>query len=337
MKDSNTARDIFINKEGELRSGWRVIAFFLAFAVCLMLLGVLTSVAGMLIPALGRLLVAQESPGLAGVMFRSGLSQALSLVSALAASALCARLLERRSFASTGFKLHKGWLRDFLYGSILGAAALGIAVVIARAAGAVQFTVQINDFAALAGSFIFLFIFFLVAAAFEEVLFRGFAFQALVHNLGPGAALAITSVLFGLAHLTTPDASLFSTVNIMLAGVWLGAAYLATRSLWLAIGLHYSWNFVMVFLFGLPVSGHNDFDKLAWLDGEAAAPVWLSGGSYGPEGGLAATLAVILSTIFIWKSRLFSPTEEMLAEIEHGRSERQFLSLSLEDSREPRP
>ncbi|MCI0485979.1 MAG: CPBP family intramembrane metalloprotease [Blastocatellia bacterium] len=319
MKDSNAVRDIFINKEGELRSGWRVVAFFLAFAVCLMLLGVLTAVAGALVPALGRLLVADETSPLASKMFAFGLSQVLSLVSALVASAVCARFLERRSFTSTGFKLHKGWLWDFVYGSAMGAAALGVAIAIARAAGAIRFTIQTDDFAALAGSFLFLFFFFLVAAAFEEVLFRGFAFQALVHNLGPTSALAITSALFGLAHVRTPNASLFSTLNVTLAGVWLGAAYLMTRSLWLATGLHYSWNFVMVFIFGLPVSGWTDFDKLAWLDGEAGGPVWLSGGSYGPEGGAAATIAVMLATIIIWKSRLFSPTEEMMAAIKHGK------------------
>ena len=65
----------------------------------------------------------------------------------------------------------------------------------------------------------------------------------------------ITSVLFGLAHLSNPSASAFSTINTILAGAWLGLAYLMTRSLWLATALHYSWNFAMVFIFGLPVSG----------------------------------------------------------------------------------
>jgi hypothetical protein len=175
--------------------------------------------------------------------------------------------------------------------------------------------------------------FFLAAGAFEELLFRGFAFQALTHNLGGAAAIGITAVFFGAAHIGNDNASLFSTVNTILAGVWLGLAYLITRSLWLATALHYSWNFAMVFVFGLPVSGFTTFSGVSWLQGHPGSPVWVSGGSYGPEAGMCATLALLVSTMVSWRSGVFEASPEMLAAIKHGKREPSYVSITSEASR----
>src|SRR6185436_12949825 len=102
----------------------------------------------------------------------------ISLSAVLLASALSARLLERRSLGSVGYKLHPGWGRDFGLGLILGGVTLAISVVVMFALGGVSFRVQITDVTILAPGFAALFIFFLLAAAFEELLIRGFAFQA---------------------------------------------------------------------------------------------------------------------------------------------------------------
>ena len=210
--------------------------------------------------------------------------QITNLVAALVATALSARLLEHRSLASVGYKLHRGWTGDFAFGSLIGASSIALAVGIEAAAGAVSFDVQTRDGWFLMRAFALLFFFFLIAGAIEELLFRGFAFQALVHNIGPFAAIAFTSILFGLAHIRNDNATAFSTINTMLAGVWLGVAYLMTRSLWLATALHYSWNLVMVFVFGLPVSGIKSFghacmaQRAGWLyDVAVGRRLWAGG------------------------------------------------------------
>lgn len=326
------ARYIFMNDEDEMRSGWRILAFLLFFILAVFLLMALTKVIAILFPSLDTLLA---GPTGADSQSRSGLiplfvGNLSNLGAAVIASAISVRLLERRSFASIGFKLHRKWLRDFGLGSALGAAALAIAVGIAAAANTISFSVQTRGIANLSRGFIIGFLFFLIAGATEELIFRGFPFQALEHTLGGVAAVAITSVLFGLAHLGNQSASAFSTINTILAGVWLGLAYLMTRSLWLATALHYSWNFAMVLVFGLPVSGFTTLDQLAWLRGSIGAPAWISGGSYGPEAGVVATVALILSTLAIWKSGLFTPSEEMLAAIQHGKREPAFISIAPE-------
>ena len=328
----DVARYIFMNEEDELRSGWRVLAFLLFSVLGALLLVALTKVIAILFPSLRPLLdEPSESGSSSSALGPLYVDNLRSLGATVIASAISCRLLERRSFGSIGYKLHRHWLRDFLLGSAVGAAALAIAVGIAAAAGAITFSVQTRGFATLAQGFSIAFSFFLIAAATEELIFRGFPFQAFAHNLGGVAAIAITSVVFGLVHASNPSASVFPVINTMLAGVWLGIAYLLTRSLWLAIALHFSWNFAMVFIFGLPVSGITALEKTAWLRGYIGTPEWLSGGQYGPEAGAVATVALILATLVIWKSGLFKQSEEMRAATQHGKREPVYVKIALDN------
>jgi membrane protease YdiL (CAAX protease family) len=329
----DVARYIFMNGEGELRSGWRVLAVFFVFIISASLLTGLIKLFATLFLSLSFLKVEpSDSEALtSGRLIYFFVTNLINLAAAIIASAFCAQVLERRSFSSVGLRMHRGWLRDFGLGTVMGAASLAIAVGIAATAKATTFDVQTRGAAQLASGFLIVLAFFLVAGASEELIFRGFPFQALVHNLGGPAAVAISSVVFGLAHLANPSASAISTINTILAGVWLGLAYLVTRSLWLATALHYSWNLAMAFIFGLPVSGFTMFNQLAWLRGSEGAQVWISGGSYGPEGGAAATAALLLSTVAIWKSGMFAPSEEMLVALRHGKRQPPFVRITPEE------
>src|SRR5205085_4430420 len=120
-----------------------------------------------------------------------------------------------------------------------------------------------------------------VAAAFEEIVFRGYAFQTLLRDVPAWLPIILLSLLFGLAHWSNPSRTTFSTINTMLAGIWLAVAYLKTRSLWFTTALHFSWNWTMGLFFGLPVSGLPLRPSL--LTANSEAPLWLTGGSYGCE------------------------------------------------------
>ena len=90
----------------------------------------------------------------------------------------------------------------------------------------------------------------------EEILFRGVLFRWIEEFGGSWAALLITSIFFGAAHLFNPNASPIAAFGIALeAGLLLGAAYMLTRSLWLPIGIHAAWNFTQGEVFDIPVSG----------------------------------------------------------------------------------
>jgi membrane protease YdiL (CAAX protease family) len=133
----------------------------------------------------------------------------------------------------------------------------------------------------------------IISGTFEEILFRGILFRQFEAMLGTWAALAITSVFFGAAHIFNPGATWFSSFAIAVeAGILLGAAYMLTRHLWLAIGIHAAWNFTQGWVFSVPVSGGKAPEGL--LITVRNGPAWLTGGDFGLE---ASAVAMVVATL----------------------------------------
>jgi uncharacterized protein len=142
----------------------------------------------------------------------------------------------------------------------------------------------------------YLLTYFVFAAVFEEALFHGYAFQKLLESVGSIPAVSISAFIFGLAHLANPHSGLLAVLNTVLAGVWLGNAYVRTRSLWLPTSLHFSWNFFLGPVYGFAVSGVPAGRTL--MTTSSAGPALITGGAYGPEAGLLCT-AVLLGAILL--------------------------------------
>ena len=139
----------------------------------------------------------------------------------------------------------------------------------------------------------------LAGAAFvEELLFRGYPFQVLERRFGVVIAIAVTSVTFSAAHFFNPDAALLPLVNIGLAGVLLGVAYVKTRSLWFATGVHTGWNWIMA-VSELEVSGLGF--GMPGYDPVLTGPDLATGGAFGPEGSLLVTLASLAAIAWMWR------------------------------------
>jgi len=129
----------------------------------------------------------------------------------------------------------------------------------------------------------------LQAGVIEEILVRGVILRLLWRAFGPVAAFAISALIFGAAHLANPNATIFAALCIALeAGVMLGAFYALTGRLWMSIGVHAAWNFAQGYLFGAAVSGIRPGPALARSIAQTGAPVWTSGGPFGPEASLPA-------------------------------------------------
>src|SRR5205085_6250027 len=227
------------------------------------------------------------------------------------------RLFEDVPWRALGWVVHRGWLRNFLWGTLIGASALALAALISTLCGSFHFALGApgltreftKTFIGAAGVYVLL-------GAGEEALFRGYPLQTMMRSLPFVIAVVPSSILFAYLHLNNPNLPNGSRLVVMilnttLAGVWFAVAYWRTRSMWLPLGLHWAWNWTMGSLLGLPVSGITSLTAAPLLRATDRGPVWLTGGAYGLEGGLACTAALIAATVFVWRTTLLKPVAEL--------------------------
>ena len=193
-----------------------------------------------------------------------------------------------------------------MIGSALGAASLLLAALLTALIRGIRFSFDTAAAPVIGQTLLGSLLIFLVAGAGEELLFRGYPLQTLTRARLAWLGALLTSVPFAAAHLRNPNAVAgFTFINTALAGVWFAVAYLRTRSLWLPFGLHWAWNWTQGALLGLPVSGIERIAPAPLLKAVNAGPDWLTGGAYGIEGGAACTIALVISTVVIWRAKLF--------------------------------
>lgn len=291
--------NFFKDRDGHLRSGWRLAIFCLAFFICLQVTQLILI---LVLSVVVRRPMLQVTDGLGGVISGHG----AILFSSLIVGWGCGALLEELPFAALGCSRHRGWLRNLLVGSLLGAASLLLAALLTTLTHGVRFSFDPAGARLIGQTLIVSTLIFLFAAAAEEVLFRGYPLQTMTRAHLAWVGVLLTSLPFAAAHLKNPNAVAgFTFINTALAGLWLAVAFLRTRSLWLPFGLHWSWNWTQASLLGLPVSGIERFAPAPLLKAINLGPDWLTGGSYGIEGGAACTIALVISTVVIWRAKLF--------------------------------
>src|SRR5436190_5483670 len=290
--------NFFKDRDGHLRIGWRLAIFCLAFLICLQVT--------QLILILAICLVLHRSMRIDDTFWAIISGHGALLFSSLIVGWGCGALLEDLPFAALGCSPHRGWLRNFLVGSLLGAASLFLAALLATLTRGIRFSFDPAGARVIGQTLIVSILIFLFAAAAEEVLFRGYPLQTMTRANLAWLGVLLTSVPFAAAHLKNPNAVAgFTFINTALAGLWLAVAFLRTRSLWLPFGLHWSWNWAQASVLGLPVSGIERFAPAPLLKGINLGPDWLTGGAYGIEGGAACTIALLISTFVIWRAKLF--------------------------------
>ncbi|GCF10707.1 CPBP family intramembrane glutamic endopeptidase [Dictyobacter arantiisoli] len=233
--------------------------------------------------------------------------------------------LEHRSLADVGFARQQ-WLRQTVLGFTLGGALMTVVILVLTITGAYHIT-GADGFAIVECVFLtialalltllftrsskigffhyVLFILLLVGfistsvtmliliggAVQEELIFRGLIFRRLERSFGSWIALGVSAILFGFAHLLNPNGSLIGALGIAITGGILSAIiYILTRSLWWAIGVHLGWNYFEGPFFGAQLSGHSLSGGV--FSSTLTGPVVWSGGSFGPEAGLASIILI---------------------------------------------
>ena len=207
----------------------------------------------------------------------------------LLANLLTMRIFDRRPFTDIGLQIGRPSALNFVLGILFGGGAAALMLLAPLLAGTGHLVLRPNSTFAWSSLLFFLAALWFAAAG-EEMIFRGYAFQLLIEKMGPYATVLPVGVIFGLTHMSNPYSSPLAVLNTILWGILLGYAFLRSHDLWLPLGLHFGWNSVLP-LFGVNLSGLTiEISRYSYR--WDLSPLW-SGGDYGPEGGLLTTIFAV--------------------------------------------
>jgi membrane protease YdiL (CAAX protease family) len=187
-----------------------------------------------------------------------------------------------------------GWRRGFGAGLVLGILPAAVAMLLGVVAAGAAWIPDEGSLSQYLSRIGIILLVLAPAALAEEVIFRGVPLVLLARILGRPVALVLLSVVFALAHVTNPDVTGRALGNITLAGILLSLAFFSPGGMWAAFGAHLGWNMTLAGL-GAPVSGLPF--EIPFVDYSMGGPAWLTGGSFGPEGGLLSTAAITAAIV----------------------------------------
>ncbi len=273
---------VFLDDHHRVRHGWRVVGYLACTAALFFLVGF----------AYGMVPRALRPPG-AGPW--------LEFLVFLGAAWACLRL-EGEPLASIGYRLDRRWGRELALGALGGFTLMAVTALGVLALGGFHWTRTPGvGFTALAKGFLV----YLGVGFAEETGFRGYAFQRLIRSVGVPAAQLLFALFFALVHWGNPGMAgatrIWATVNIALAALLLGLAYLRSGSLALPIGIHLGWNWTQGTLLGFGVSGNAEAGW--WTPVFHGRPEWLTGGAFGLEASLPCVLVCSAAILLLarWK------------------------------------
>jgi membrane protease YdiL (CAAX protease family) len=275
---------LFVTPRGDYRAIWRLLFFF---AVAFSSTYVLSAAARF------TLVTAGMTPSGFWAQFMFALILPLGLLAAHAASLL---LLDQHGWALVGLDAGALNRSALSVGVTLSVVAVGVPTLVLLAAH--QFAMEPAPDASWWGATVRTSALLLPAALWEELVFRGYPFAVLRRAIGWKGALMGTSVVFGLAHMQNGGANLQNIVIVITAGFFLGMILLATRSLYAAWAAHFAWNWVMACAFHVNVSG-NPFERPDYQM-VPLGPAWLTGGGWGPEGGIGAAIGLFAVVFYVY-------------------------------------
>ena len=212
------------------------------------------------------------------------------------------RYIDKKSFRSLGF-YREGIREELIIGFSLGAIIMTVGFIFLNLLGEIHWVgISLEPY-----SFIFGFLLFVSVAIGEELLMRGYILNNLMLSMNRMVALLVSSVLFSLMHVFNSNFSWICFCNILLAGILLGMPYIYTKSLWLPIALHFSWNFFQGTIFGFNVSGHVEYSLIH--QSYTTENIW-NGGLFGFEGSALALVFQVIAILVLW--RYYSQKENIV-------------------------
>jgi len=300
---------VFHNARG-VRSGWRLLIWLLISGLGARAFSFLISI----VPAMTNLNPRTNSMAL----YLNFVAMVVLFVIAFVAALVPAVFIEKRPISSLGLPFHRRTLPELMAGFAIGVVLIIITMAILRICGAYSFAGFNEGLPAALKWGAVMGLGFIAVGLFEEFFFRGYFLQNLSDAAGVKFAVFITSLLFSMAHMHNPGENLAGIIDVFAAAILLTACIFKTKSLWLAVGLHASWDWGQSFLFGVADSGTKVPSYL--LNSLPHGPAWLSGGTAGPEGSVVAVVIHLAAAYIIYKYAPIRPeatTQEHWAKYVH--------------------
>ena len=275
-----TARGFFFADERTLRAPWRIIAFIVVSLAMYLLAAALAG-------------TAESFAGMFGL--RLIVYTAVSALALVGATYVCVYWIDGRTWDYVRLGRSAAQPSRLAAGTLMGALAIGVPSVVLLMTHELRIAPGPDgswwDTALRAALLL------IPAALTEELLMRGYVFAVLRETIGWRWALIGTSIVFGLLHVQNPGADAEAIVLVIIAGFFLGAIVLVTESLYAAWAAHFAWNWVMAGALHTAVSGLGlATPNYRVVD---AGPDWLTGGAWGPEGGVAAGLGMFAFLFYL--------------------------------------
>lgn len=285
---------MFKNKFGQVRSGWLI-----AFALLMVFVGQgIFSFPGILLASTidiskGQAVLSLESGDMRPLFFV--LTQGAGTLGGIVATLAVFRFINKKSPKKLRIQ---GPMSDMVFGLLLGAGVMTVIfflllmtkqITLVNALANPQFSYYTLAFAVV----------FILTGFFEEMFFRGYVMQTMIerHNKR-WLTYFISAIVFGVAHITNPNVSIIGIINIVLVGILFAYMFETTKSLMLPIGFHMTWNFFQGAVYGFAVSGLPPH-SLYQVDIDGGNNL-ITGGSFGIEGGLMATLFIVITFFFTY-------------------------------------
>lgn len=268
---------VFKNAHGKLRNIWWVVIFFLILA-------------SLLFPLI---FISKQ--------YNFEISLTYQGIIILVTSVIC-QLLSRNPIYNLVGKLNFTWFKELIFGLLVGAFLMGMPALILTAFGFVSWQTSSFSYSTIVSGLTL----FVAVALVEELLFRGFIFQRLIDAFGQWPAQLVIAGLFLLTHLNNPGMTgitkVLASVNIFIASLMFGIAYIKTKKLAMPLGLHIMANYMQGTILGFGVSGEQETSLFKPVFNQAN--IWLTGGQFGLEASVLGLLSVFFITILFYKDYL---------------------------------
>jgi len=292
---------VFVNKDNKIRLGFKLIIFILVYSI-------FTTLFMNILIEFVRIKVIKAAPGIKGYLQAQNylisnqigltLSKLVDTMTIFIVIFILLKVLDNKGLKDIGFNSISENRFELLCGLILGAVSMTIVFILLLVSNNIVLSNSLIKPNFSSSILIGIPLFILVAIS-EETICRGYILNILNQMEKPWLSVVMSSAIFAVMHIANPNAKLVGILNIFLVGLLFSFMYIRTKSLWMPIGYHFTWNYFQGNIFGFPVSGQTQQSGIYII--KSIKENIFTGGAFGPEGGILTSIVIIAGMIFVWK------------------------------------